>query len=69
MLKSVSKLFYKIRLNNSFREDLLWWATYDNKFNGQETILGKFAPLFSVYTDASDLGYAAMDSRCVRRRK
>ena len=41
-------------MNHSFREDLLWWDTYANKFNGQETILGKFAPIYWIVSAFED---------------
>ena len=60
MLKKLSKHYYKIHLNSDFRKDLDWWANYAKYFNGKEKITGKFSPIYSVYTDASNWGYGAV---------
>ena len=62
MLKIIKKPYYKIRLNGEFRQDVQWWSNYAEQFNGKSKILGKFAPLYSVYSDASLWGFSAVCS-------
>ena len=53
-------LYYKIRLNAGFREDVRWWLGFAERFNGQAQILGIFLTVHSVYSDASKWGFAAV---------
>lgn len=59
LMSTVQKSYYTVKLNKSIREDILWWAAFAEHFNGRSQILGKFAEIHSVYTDASKWGYGA----------
>ena len=43
-----------------FHRDTKCWQCYTEYLNRKESILGKFSPIFSVYTDASKWGYSAI---------
>ena len=60
LMNSAKYPYYKIRLNAGFREDVLWWLEFSERFNGQAQILGTFSTVHSVYSDASKWGFAAL---------
>ena len=49
--------YYKISLSRGFQEYIEWWIQFSEKINDKPQILGKFATIQSVYSDASCLGY------------
>lgn len=59
LICTLQKPFYKARLNAGFRSDITWWAKFASKFNGKAGMLGKFAAIASVYSDASNWGLGA----------
>ena len=59
-IRVTKKPFYKIRLNASFKLDIDWWRNFASNFNGVRRMLGKHAPFFSIYTDASSKGFGGL---------
>ena len=59
-IRSLKKPFHRFRINAAFRDEILWWHKFIDTFNGLEKILGIHAPIFSVYTDASNFGFGAI---------
>ena len=60
LMGSVRERHYKVRLNEGLREDIAWWLGFARKFNGSASILGKFAAIYSTYSDASKWGFGAL---------
>ena len=54
---------YKARLNREFKEDLSWWVEFAGVFNGQARVIPTSAPAVSVYSDASMMGFGALQSQ------
>ena len=46
-----------MRLSKGFQEDIHWWIQFTATFNGKAKILGKFALIQGIYSDASNWGY------------
>ena len=59
LIASLREPFYSVRLNAGFREDICWWREFAVGFNGKASMLGKFATIYSVYSDASSWGFGA----------
>ena len=47
-------------LTASFQEDLRWWLSFERRFNGTTSMLGKFAALQLSYSDASNWGFGSL---------
>ena len=56
LLAAVKRDFHHIRLNASFRSDLVWWDTFLEGWNGTSCLTdrrGEHSALFQLYSDAS----------------
>ena len=59
LIGTLREPFYKARLNGRFRADIRWWDHFADRFNGKAKMLGRFAVVKAMYSDASNWGLGA----------
>ena len=60
LIETLREPHFYARLGKGFREDIDWWRRFAKSFNGKATMMGKFSPVLSVYSDASNWGMGAI---------
>ena len=60
LIASVKKATHRVRLNQEFKADVLWWIEFSSMFNGKAKIIAPQESTLSVYSDASLHGFGAL---------